>query len=518
MRHLFTKPEFFKLVGYECFSDEVKRFHESNARVKIPTAPARGSKSMSAAYDAAYDVFPPVDEQNRPLRKDFLIWIVATDYKTAKEWDYFWEIFVDNRKKYGFPEPKKAHNSPNQGNMLIEIVWGRTPNGDISRTIIECKSSTNERSLQGEEVHRVLFSEAAEHEEKIWTQYLSTRYGEAYFPTTPKIRAQWLQQMIQLGELDPDLGIESFTFPPWSNPVYNWQRYWDEHKKAESRVTGQILTYPPDELDRMSETNGHNCFKAESHCQAAKDPAFAEQFLGLWTYESERVLPFRWQGEFSHVLETVPDWVQYAPKFVTTDYGYSDPAFAGWFAVGTDGTCVLYRELYQDKLAVDEFVRKIHNMTKAANEQIAYYVGDPQRPEVSAIMRRRGLPVVAMKSKAMRDRAAGHATFVNYLSTDPATGRPKFYVTKACPKSIDEFKFLRRRKMDGNEFATGAYIGADHAYDGCRYFLMTNPRGKPPQTTYDEMESQRRLWLAMQGRRPPEVEGGLIGSMPSRVA
>jgi hypothetical protein len=452
--------------------------------------------------------------------KGTLGWIVAVDYRTAKEWDYIWSILVDNRKKYGFGYTiEKAVNNPGQGTMIIIINWGMSPDGEVVRSIVECKSATNERSLQGEEVDWCIMSEAAEHDERIYNRFLSTRCRKLSLPTTPKIKAEWIHQLIEIGRQNPELSIESFNFTPRANPTYDWERFWIEHAKAESRVG----------LREFTEAGAHDCFNPAVDCQARKDPAFAEQFLGSWTYESDRVLPFRWEdlrdGRTPHVLHEVPDWLSDCRYAVSTDWGYRDPASAGFWAIGPDDTVVRCAEIYQSKLPPEDFVRRIEAKREQLGWNVSYYVGDPKKPEVAAIMRQRGLPVFIANKKKMADRAAGHLVFVDYLADDPAIGRPKLFVLSercgepyGCPSTIKEWKFLRVRGLTGNEFSTGAFLGNDHAYDDTRYFLMTNPHGSKPRTTADEIEKHRRFVLSLHKNMPSQQEGGYRGFVPEMVS
>jgi len=239
----------FAAMDYKMYADEVVAFHKSEASIRIPTAPARSSKSYSAAPEVVYRALP-----HRPLLGS-LQWLVGTDYPTNKEFQYVWKWLVEERERWtmgGHPIViEKAHNNPQNGNMIIVIDWGKDKKYGRAKAIIEGKSSTNERALQGEHVTQCVLSEAAEHDRRIWEKYLSTRSTWAIFPTTPKPHAEWLHEMCEIGEKDPSLSIESFVFPYWANPYYDEDRYKREEKKAARR--------------------------AESG-KAEDDPYFAEQF------------------------------------------------------------------------------------------------------------------------------------------------------------------------------------------------------------------------------------------------
>ena len=534
-----TKAQLFQLVGYQIHSPEVLAYHESTARWKAAVSPARTSKSWASSHDKLYNVFPTLeieidDETGAVIGvwpkgktqistgiRGSLGWIVAPDYKLCKEFQYLWDILVLGGQRFHLPlNVKRAINNPDQGNMKIILTWGHDREGNEVQSIVEGKSATNERSLQAEEVDWCIMSEAADQVERILTKYLETRCGEIDFPTTPKIHAAWLKSRIDQAMDDPELDMESFKFNPTCNPSYDYDRYWTAHQKAESRVTGEIITRPVQEEDRhvrhelRKQQALDHCFSPTSKCMAMKDPEFGEQFGGLWTFDAERAIPFRWEGANSNVCQQLPPWFDEARKFVSTDHGFDHPAVAGWFAVGPEDEVVMYRELYERRLTPDEFVRQIKERTPR-HEVIEYHVGDPQNPSVRAHFTRLGLPMTAMNSGLLRDRKAGHMTVCDYLSINPVTGRPGITIYEpVCPMTVNELKLLRIKPDARDEYSKGSLHGRDDAYDMIRYFLMTNPHGTKERKTWDRMEEMRQEVIKSQRRKAVTVRGGLRGRTP----
>lgn len=510
-----SKPLLFKMIGYEIYTDEVRRMHESTARVKIMSAPARTSKSYSAAADVLWDCFPdfwrtkdgtiyPMPLPNSQHTR--LIWIVAPDYKLAKEFDYLYSWLVDNRGKYGFGyQLEKAQNSPDQGAMKIQILWGKDWTGSQVRTVIEGKSSTNEKSLQAEEVYRVILSEAADQDERVWAKYLSTRYGAALFPTTPKVKADWIRKMIEQGAENPRLKVESFDYDGRCNPGYDWERYWIEHAKAESRMAAPETTLAQNEAVPPSLANGHDCFGIGEHCYASRDPHFAEQFMGRWTYAESRVLSFRWKAlgkRISHVIEHLPDWVQHADKYVSMDYGFTDPAAAAYFAVHHDGTVIMLHEIYQPGLTPEEFAQRVLEVPREKGWRIKQFLSDPRKPEVLRHFQRLGVACMRVDKNRQSDRQAGFMAIQDYLSDDPILGRPKLFISRHCTHAIDEMKLLRRKDgHTGDEFSTAAIAGADHLCDSLRYFLTVFPRADSPETKAKTGEMERIFAMARENAK-----------------
>lgn len=444
-----AKAAIFELMGYRMYADEVVKFHQSEAPVRITSAPARTSKSMSTYAEVVATIMP-----TKPLTSS-LTWLIGPTYDINKEWDYTWECLVENRERWGFTI-EKARNNPKGGDRVIVIPWGPDAKGHLQRAVIRGLSSTNEQSLQGEEVTQAVLSEAAEHPEHIASKYLATRCWRLILPTTPKPQAAWIREMIEVGDKDRSLGIEHFTFPRHANPMYNEERFEREKKKAQTRSrTGR----------------------------AEDDPYFAEQFLGHWVYYTGLVLPF---DQNRHVLETVPEEVQFARKFLSVDYGYEHASVALFWAVTSAGL-VVFDEIHSKRLSTPMFVKAIEDKIAANKLHLDYVTGDPSRPEVERIMRDAGLPVFQMDKNAQRDRAAGQRRLSDMMTQGPVPGFPGIWFTKNCERTIAELKHLRFREGVKDEFGKAAYEGDDDCYDALRYGVMTRPR--PPA------EQEERDWL-----------------------
>ncbi len=515
----WPKELIFELVGYRPRTPEVADFHASTARTRIVSAPARTSKSYSAAYEGIGQVAPDYVKRKGNLVpvESKLFWLVGPTFSTNKEFDYFYRELVERpalRETLGYTVERRA-NSPQQGNMLIVLNWGRGISGEPVRTIIEGKSATTPETLQGEEVHLWISSEAADQDEKIWARYGSTRAKLAIFPTTPKLRADWLLRLIEAG---PDAGVDAFTFTPHANPTYDWDRFWEEHAKAESRAHGRILTDKQD----------HDCFDPGAECPASKDSAFAQQFLGHWTHESERVLPFRRDSRYgmSNVIDELPAWFPFGSRFVSMDYGFQDASCAVWFCIGADGTTVAYREIYEKRIDARELVRRIFRTTDEAEEKIEYFVADPQKPEVEKFLRELGLPVYARDRGAMRDRKSGYMRLISKLSVDPAVGHPGLLIASekcgegfGCPNAIREMENLRRKPgLGSDEWSTGAIKGDDHAVDCMRYFLASRPSGPDGELWDVNDEVDLHIRRTRRVRQMQNGIGPLTGSSPRRLS
>jgi len=506
------KAGIFAMLGYKPRTAEVARFHNSEARRRIASAPARTSKSYSAAYELISHAIPEwyVEKETGKFAgwgESRWIWLIGPDYKTIKEWDYIWRELVDRRAQNGlgsFYQVETRSNTPQHGNMKLVLNFGTSITGEPCRVVIEGKSATNRESLQGEQVYLALFSEAAEIDEIVWERYMRTRTKYALFPTTPKLSAEWLKNMIDAGEADPALSTETFQYDGYANPNYDWDLFEIEKIRAGSRsLTGR----------------------------AEDDPWFAEQFLGQWTGQDERALPFRKTsfGQYpAHVIDELPPWVRdedgnvFARTIVSCDYGYSDSCVALIWAIGEREHYVVLGEVYEKQITTYDFVERIRAKCEELKVSPAYYVGDPKQPQIADIMRRRGLPVWDVDRKAMADRAAGFTALVDALSIDPISMVPRMRFASevvgkgfGCPKAIREVSMLRRKQgTNAKEWSEGALIGDDHATDALRYGIQSRPRPAAMKGVADWISAH----TARLRRRPAQaaaMRGPLAGAAAS---
>lgn len=480
-------------MGYKVFQDErspesartVLAFHRSRARNVVTSAPARTSKSYSAAPEIVHDFFPnliPIPEDAAPTIRpmggyvaethETICWIVAITYDTVKEWDYAYKYLIDMKMAESMGGHVETNvNSPNQGNMTIKVRWPFTDkNGVPARSILQVKSSANEKTLQGEQVKTCIMSEAAEHDKRIYEKYLRTRCGRIIFPTTPKRKALWLYELFAKGKQDESLSIDHFQFDRFCNPNYDHAGY-----EVAKRIAN--LTYG-DYRD---------------------DPAFMEQYEGQWTFEGGKVLPFRWiddlRGPPSNVTAHFPDWIHSATWWVTFDYGWTDPAAALLVAISPQGEFFVASEIYERNLTTFDLVDRVVSRNEALRLRPSHYVPDPQKPELTEIIRRRGLPLFnRAPANVTRDRAAGFSALRDALSVDPSIGRPRMTIYRNCERTITEMKEVRFKDNYTDEFSTASVVGEDHAIDALRYLLMSYPYAQPKTEAWiDQWDRQQKI-------------------------
>ncbi len=380
-------------------------------------------------------------------------------------------------------------------------------------TFIVVKSAANEKQLQSEEVDIAILSEAARLPEIVWTKYLSTRTGRSIWPTTPDAEAAWIWREIEKGKADPRLRLDHFQFTPRANPKFKYDRYWIEHAKAETRVDAARAPITPVNTEAApSKTNGHDCFDEATQCVAMKDAGFAEQFGGLWTFHRGRVVPIRKEesrkGEVPHVINEDRPWFEWADVHVSMDYGFADGVCVLFWLIGPRQV-VLRQSIYDKGIIPDDLVKQTKNVIEEMGwkNRVTRFVGDPKKPEVVELFRRRGLPIWDVDKKAQADRKAGHLELMNYLSIDQATGEPHMLIHKDNVSVIDEWMNLRYKDPEKtrNLDTEGALAGKDHAYDAARYFVMARPPIEMKQETRLadlEFSKLRQQILRGRNRRP----------------
>lgn len=516
------RSKVWQAYGYETFEPEVDRFHQSLARTKIASSPARTAKSYSGEKDILPDIilhgliytmsmagdFGDPSDPDTPVIETFRGWVVCPNYDLAKEFEYFYTDLVERgpAMKWGY-EIRRAKKNANQGDMEIVLFWGKNQRGEDVESIVEVRTSANEKSLQSEELDWVILSEAAELDESVWTKYLSTRASRSIFPTTPKVGAGWILDMIESAEDNPELGVAHFEFSVRANPKYKCDRFWAAHAKAELQVENKITTVPGNEDLPPSSTNGHDCFDPLIDCAASKEDGFAEQFLGRWTLKEGRVVPLREKvgemGQPAHVIHEDRSWFRHAELDVAFDYGYADECAIGFWLIGPRQVC-LRTSIYASGMTADDVVEATLDRIKwlerryDTTKMLRRLVGDPQKPEVAQQFRKRGLRIWDIDKAAQRDRASGHLEFMNMLQTDPQTGEPSMLVHSDNTEIIGEWKKLRRNEKARNEDAVTALIGKDHGYDMTRYFVNSHPLGSPvsQKTKVTDFERLRQRTLA----------------------
>ena len=162
------------------------------------------------------------------------------------------------------------------------------------------------------------------------------------------------------------------------------------------------------------------------------------------------------------------------------DYGYASESACIWAAVDpSDGTLIVYRELYQKGLTGEDLGRKITEMelqdpfsVQGVLDTAAWSRTGTTGPTVGETLVRQGHKL----RRADKNRIQGKIQIHEYLRLQPS-GRPRLQIFSSCPSLIRELQGIPLDKSNPEDVDTHA---PDHAYDALRYLIMSRPRVNDP--------------------------------------
>lgn len=489
---MISKWKVFEAINYVRYIDTphfgrrrypvpiVRAMHDSTAVHRIMRAPARTSKS----YSAAADLCPDLLDFDAPPTKHL---ICGPDYdKASKEFQYIWDWLVvgrhdvEDRLGAPIPAPVEARNRPDQGKMMIRWPWGAE---------LHAKSAARFSSLIGDQWGKCILSETCEHDAFTFFRGLRTRCERFLMPTTPSVKGRWVKEFTDQNLDNPD--VQEFVYPPSANPMYDMDRF------------------------RMAQAE-----------RGADDPGFREQFLGDWVYYGGRVFPtfqnepienlsgkFTEQGiaeELStgcHNIELDPleipsHWMRIAGM----DYGWRDATVHLWLACAPDGTVIVYDEYYENQRGSRAHIEEINMMSRWNGTDAAGGIKDRVREPKSMAAQIAEDHMIehgfVCRPVEEYDRFSARMTFEDYLIQVTNTGLPSIRIIGSrCPNLVRELMTLHydRAKIH-REGSLEHYLGDDHAIQALLYALTTRPRTRAAREreeldpmSIDALKKRRRL-------------------------
>ena len=183
------------------------------------------------------------------------------------------------------------------------------------------------------------------------------------------------------------------------------------------------------------------------------------------------------------------------------DYGYASESACVWGAVDpSDGTLIIYRELYRKGLTGVDLAQLITNMelqdpfsVAGVLDTAAWNRTGTTGPTVGETLQRAGHKL----RRADKNRIQGKIQIHEYLRVQPS-GRPKLQIFNSCPNLIRELQSIPLDKSNPEDVNTHA---PDHAYDALRYLIMSRPR-------VNDIFSQFRNLRTQQAYTPVDAEFG----------
>ena len=162
------------------------------------------------------------------------------------------------------------------------------------------------------------------------------------------------------------------------------------------------------------------------------------------------------------------------------DYGYASESACIWATIDpSDGTLIIYRELYQKGLTGEDLGYKITEMelqdpmsVQGVLDTAAWSRTGTTGPTVGETLVRQGHKL----RRADKNRIQGKIQIHEYLRLQPS-GRPRLQIFSSCPSLIRELQGIPLDKSNPEDVDTHA---PDHAYDALRYLIMSRPRVHDP--------------------------------------
>ena len=217
---------------------------------------------------------------------------------------------------------------------------------------------------------------------------------------------------------------------------------------------------------------------------------------GLWA-AAEGLVYDGWDRE-RHIVPAA-DVSRAWPRYVSIDFGYTNPFVAQWWAEDPDGRLLLYREIYRSQRLVEDHARDMLRLMGARRERDGIvWAGEPRPRAVicdhdaedrATLERHLGLPTVAAH-KSVSDGIQAVAGRLR-LAGD---GRPRLAVMRGCTVETDPILADRKAPQSTAEevesyvwdTSAGRRKGEeplkrdDHGMDAMRYLvahLDLRPRG-----------------------------------------
>ena len=183
------------------------------------------------------------------------------------------------------------------------------------------------------------------------------------------------------------------------------------------------------------------------------------------------------------------------------DYGYASESACIWAAIdSSDGTLIIYRELYQKNLTGVDLAQLITQMevqdpfsVAGVLDTSAWNRTGTTGPTVGETLVKAGHKL----RRADKNRIQGKIQIHEYLKVQQS-GRPRIQIFNTCPNLIRELQSIPLDRSNPEDVDTHAQ---DHAYDALRYLIMSRPKVNDPL-------AQMRHMRMEQAYRPVDSEFG----------
>ena len=229
--------------------------------------------------------------------------------------------------------------------------------------------------------------------------------------------------------------------------------------------------------------------RLEDNPYLAEDGRYEQMLKALPPIQRRQLLEGNWDvAEGAAFVEFDPIAHVIAPFYLPTvwervkgiDYGYASESCCLWGSVDrTDGTLIIYRELYRKGLTGLDLGRIITEMeiedpfsVQGVLDTAAWARTGTTGPTVGETLQQLGHKL----RRADKNRIQGKIQIHEYLRVRN-NGRPQLQIFNTCPNLIRELQSIPLSKTKPEDVDTNA---SDHAYDALRYLIMSRPRMNNP--------------------------------------
>tara|TARA_B100001093_G_scaffold21680_2_gene19359 strand:+ start:3792 stop:5459 length:1668 start_codon:yes stop_codon:yes gene_type:complete len=231
----------------------------------------------------------------------------------------------------------------------------------------------------------------------------------------------------------------------------------------------------------------------------AMDGRYEQMLMSLPPTQRRQLLEGNWDvaegaafTEFNLEMHVIPpfDIPIHWERIKGIDYGYASESACIWGALdNSDGTLIIYRELYAKNLLGTELAQMLTNMELEDPYSIAGVLDTAcwnrtgtTGPTVGETLVKAGHKL----RRADKNRIQGKIQIHEYLKSRP-NGRPKIQIFNTCPNLIRELQSIPLSKNNPEDVDTHA---DDHAYDALRYLIMSRPRIIDPLSRMRQLQSE----------------------------
>jgi hypothetical protein len=242
----------------------------------------------------------------------------------------------------------------------------------------------------------------------------------------------------------------------------------------------------------------------------AKDGRYEKMLQALPPTQRQQLLEGNWdvaEGAAFTEFETVSHVIVpfeipiHWERIKGIDYGYASESACVWGTVDpSDGTLIIYRELYKKGLLGTELAEMLTRMEMADPLSVPGVLDTScwsrtgtTGPTVGETLQRSGHKL----RRADKNRIQGKIQIHEYLKIKQS-GRPRLQIFNTCPNLIRELQSIPLDKSNPEDVNTHA---PDHAYDALRYLIMSRPR-------INDTLSQMRQFQREQHFQPVDAEFG----------